>query len=382
MEYPKAKLATRRERRQSTNYATIVPSLATWMCDTILAAGELKGNNDSSVVTFCEQTKAMSFLSPEMLVSTLTNGVVLVQLLNSIERNVIPHYNKTPKSGKPISKFKRLENLQMFLRACRSKFHLRDTQLFEATDLDATRNATGVISCLRTIQRIKPRKQASASVAETKTAAAASSSVVVSGSGAVSASTTSENQQEKQPQQQHARVATHLPPGWGKHHDPTYDQHYYFNDETESTSWVRVFCRCWLAAGLGSLIFFSPSFFFMLDSHIFFFSPLPLSSSPFPSPLIVFECRFFSQVHPEGSYGGSTGIPAPSSITSSIVPPASQTEEVTEEATSNNNGRTAQPLGSAEPSSAQAAINAATAMAEKAAAELEHEKARARQVSE
>jgi hypothetical protein len=38
---------------------------------------------------------------------------------------------------------------------------------------------------------------------------------------------------------QHARAETKLPPGWKKHHDPTYDQHFYFHEETEGTSWVH-----------------------------------------------------------------------------------------------------------------------------------------------
>jgi hypothetical protein len=118
------------------------------MCNRILASGS-KENGDPSVLSFCDKSQAaMSFLSPEDLMSSLTDGVVLVQVLNSIEKDVVPKFNKTPRSGRPISKFKRLENLQLFLRACRDRFHLRDTQLFEATDLDASRNATGVVSCL------------------------------------------------------------------------------------------------------------------------------------------------------------------------------------------------------------------------------------------
>ena len=186
----------------------------------------------------------------------------------------------------------------MFLRACRSKFNLRDTQLFEATDLDANRNATGVISCLRTIQRMKPkpgppvqqRKQGSVSASEDKMVAAASSSVVVSGSGNVfssagsaSASTTSENQQEHQ----HARVATHLPAGWGKHHDPTYDQHYYFNDETESTSWVRPFsCFLFLSAAL----FYARLIFFLFLS----FSLSSLTSLPHLPNFFLFLMIWFN----------------------------------------------------------------------------------------
>ena len=96
-------MITKKKRRQSTNYAVIVPSVATWMSNTILAS-DSPNNKDPAIEKFCaDAATQFIYTTPEALIEALANGVVLVQLLNSIKPNLVPKYNKSPKSGKPIS---------------------------------------------------------------------------------------------------------------------------------------------------------------------------------------------------------------------------------------------------------------------------------------
>ena len=191
------------------------------------------------------------------------DGIVLVQLLNSIKENCIPKYNKTPKSGKPLAIFKKRENLQMFLRTCRKSFQLRDGQLFEAGDLESGRNTSSFIACLQCLKKASPKPGPqlktgnetrpktvtnATAIKETPSAApATTTTIAATPSTSISATTTStpSTQETKEtapttsPIDTHARTSTVLPDGWAKHHDPNYDRHYYFNDQTENTMWTH-----------------------------------------------------------------------------------------------------------------------------------------------
>ena len=244
-------------RRKSTNMTVIVPSLATWMSNTLLSSASQK-NRDPTITKFCYEAAKMGYLTPEPLMSICSDGIILIQILNCISESIdsvecIPKFNKSPKSGKALSKFKKLENLQLFLKKCRNKFNLRDGQLFEAGDLDAGRNTKGFILSLRSLQRIAPVPGPPKAIAPVTpiTSVEAPKKIETETEPDTVAATSSVNGS------QHARTGTVLPSGWGKHYDDNYERHYYFHDEMESTSWE----------------------------------------------------------HPDGSYGGSTGVSPPTTTT-------------------------------------------------------------------
>lgn len=68
----------------------------------------------------------------EQLVTALNDGIILIHLSNAILPNTIRKYNKK----KPMSKFKRLENIQKFLKACRYKHELIPAVIFASADLE------------------------------------------------------------------------------------------------------------------------------------------------------------------------------------------------------------------------------------------------------
>ncbi|XP_076446260.1 uncharacterized protein LOC143283780 isoform X2 [Babylonia areolata] len=71
-----------------------------------------------------------SFAFPEDPRKSLENGILLCELLNIIKPGTVKRINKLPT---PIAG---LDNLHVFLKACRQHFALNDTQLFDPSDLE------------------------------------------------------------------------------------------------------------------------------------------------------------------------------------------------------------------------------------------------------
>ncbi|KAH9488184.1 LIM domain only protein 7, partial [Bulinus truncatus] len=61
---------------------------------------------------------------------SLENGVLLCELLNCLQPGVIKRVNRLPT---PIAG---LDNINVFLKTCKSKFGLTDAQLFNPSDLE------------------------------------------------------------------------------------------------------------------------------------------------------------------------------------------------------------------------------------------------------
>jgi hypothetical protein len=89
---------------------------------------------------------------PEQLVEVLSDGVILINLCNCILPNTIKKFNKS-KSNQPMSKFKRLENIQKFTKACRNKLGLISEVIFASSDLEiggfGGNGSSNVISTLK-----------------------------------------------------------------------------------------------------------------------------------------------------------------------------------------------------------------------------------------
>ena len=69
----------------------------------------------------------------EQLVTALNDGIILIHLSNAIFPNTIKKYNKKKPN---MSKFKRLENIQKFLKACHNKHELIPAIIFASADLE------------------------------------------------------------------------------------------------------------------------------------------------------------------------------------------------------------------------------------------------------
>ncbi|KAK3100206.1 hypothetical protein FSP39_016295 [Pinctada imbricata] len=70
------------------------------------------------------------FSHPEDFRKSLENGVILCELLNTIKPGSVKRINKLPT---PIAG---LDNINVFLNACKKFFHLRDGHLFDPSDLE------------------------------------------------------------------------------------------------------------------------------------------------------------------------------------------------------------------------------------------------------
>ena len=95
-----------------------------WVVDTLNSS-----NNTNEANRFEEITDS------DELCNTLLDGTLLCILANSIRPNTIKKFNKN-KPNREMMKFKRLENIQKFLTACRHHLCLESFSPFTSSDLE------------------------------------------------------------------------------------------------------------------------------------------------------------------------------------------------------------------------------------------------------
>eukprot|EP00930_Biecheleria_cincta_P047003 TRINITY_DN32510_c0_g1_i1.p1 TRINITY_DN32510_c0_g1~~TRINITY_DN32510_c0_g1_i1.p1 ORF type:complete len:575 (+),score=72.83 TRINITY_DN32510_c0_g1_i1:51-1727(+) len=107
-----------------------------------------------SEVTMCEIPEAVNNDSLSVLRQMLASGEVLCELANLVaqrrgdEPPPIPSYNRHPNS-----KFKCIENVDKFLKACMNTFELSEHELFSRSDLaDERKEMAPVVHCLMALR--------------------------------------------------------------------------------------------------------------------------------------------------------------------------------------------------------------------------------------
>ena len=112
-----------------------------WVVDTLNSSNNTKEANRFEEITDSDQ-----------LCNTLLDGTLLCILANSIRPNTIKKFNKN-KPNREMMKFKRLENIQKFLTACRQHLCLESFSPFTSSDLEVGgfggNNSSNVIATLK-----------------------------------------------------------------------------------------------------------------------------------------------------------------------------------------------------------------------------------------
>mmetsp|Transcript_2618 Transcript_2618/g.6039 ORF Transcript_2618/g.6039 Transcript_2618/m.6039 type:complete len:337 (-) Transcript_2618:82-1092(-) len=89
-------------------------------------------------------------LDGEDIGDALKDGLALCELANKIAPGAVA---KTHKGTSKMKVFLELENIKLFLAACRSRFQLREHELFNATDLHQKRDLQAVLTTLQALAR-------------------------------------------------------------------------------------------------------------------------------------------------------------------------------------------------------------------------------------
>lgn len=88
----------------------------------------------------------LHFEGAKKTADALKDGVYLCKLLAALEPNIIKRINR------PVSPWKCMENIGIFLEACK-RYGLKSLDMFQTTDLYDEQNMTAVINCIHAVGR-------------------------------------------------------------------------------------------------------------------------------------------------------------------------------------------------------------------------------------